>query len=84
MAPEPIDTNLWTIERHARMPGGPVLPTRTTVVGIRGVEGGAFSTYALKELSVGDQVEAMPPMGRFVLERNNTIVAGGIIAGNAK
>ncbi len=37
-------------------------------VGIRGVEGGAFSTYALKELAVGDQVEAMPPMGRFVLE----------------
>ncbi|MEW2066528.1 2Fe-2S iron-sulfur cluster-binding protein [Streptomyces sp. NPDC007346] len=37
-------------------------------VGIRGVEGGAFSTYALKELSVGDEVEAMPPMGRFVLE----------------
>ncbi|MEU0161293.1 2Fe-2S iron-sulfur cluster-binding protein [Streptomyces sp. NPDC006261] len=37
-------------------------------VGIRGVAGGAFSTYALKELSVGDQVDAMPPMGRFVLE----------------
>ncbi|MFE9698493.1 2Fe-2S iron-sulfur cluster-binding protein [Streptomyces sp. NPDC006270] len=37
-------------------------------VGIRGVEGGSFSTYALKELAVGDQVEAMPPMGRFVLK----------------
>ncbi|MEV7400317.1 2Fe-2S iron-sulfur cluster-binding protein [Streptomyces sp. NPDC091267] len=36
-------------------------------VGIRLVDGGAFSTYALKELVVGDQVEAMPPMGRFVL-----------------
>ncbi|WP_406326325.1 2Fe-2S iron-sulfur cluster-binding protein [Streptomyces sp. NBC_01617] len=36
-------------------------------VGIRLVEGGAFSTYALKELAVGDQVDAMPPMGRFVL-----------------
>lgn len=36
-------------------------------VGIRLVDGGAFSTYALKELAVGDQVEAMPPMGRFVL-----------------
>lgn len=43
-------------------PGEPVLR-----VGIRMVEGGAFSTYALKELAVGDQVEAMPPMGRFVL-----------------
>lgn len=44
-------------------PGEPVLR-----VGIRMVEGGAFSTYALKELAVGDQVEAMPPMGRFVLK----------------
>ncbi|MGQ4712230.1 2Fe-2S iron-sulfur cluster-binding protein [Streptomyces anulatus] len=44
-------------------PGDPVLR-----VGIRMVDGGAFSTYALKELAVGDRVEAMPPMGRFVLE----------------
>ncbi|MEU1364789.1 2Fe-2S iron-sulfur cluster-binding protein [Streptomyces sp. NPDC005803] len=36
-------------------------------VGIRLVDGGAFSTYALKELAVGDQVEAMPPRGRFVI-----------------
>lgn len=39
----------------------------TLKVGIRLVDGGAFSTYALKELTVGDRVEAMPPMGRFVL-----------------
>lgn len=44
-------------------PADPVLR-----VGIRMVDGGAFSTYALKELAVGDQVEAMAPMGRFVLE----------------
>ncbi|MFB8217544.1 2Fe-2S iron-sulfur cluster-binding protein [Streptomyces anulatus] len=44
-------------------PGDPVLR-----VGIRMVDGGAFSTYALKELAVGDRVEAMPPMGRFVLK----------------
>ncbi|MFD7860867.1 2Fe-2S iron-sulfur cluster-binding protein [Streptomyces sp. NPDC057682] len=36
-------------------------------VGIRLVDGGAFSTYAFKELAVGDVVEAMPPMGRFVI-----------------
>ncbi|WP_267241767.1 2Fe-2S iron-sulfur cluster-binding protein [Streptomyces sp. PR69] len=36
-------------------------------VGIRLVEGGEFSTYALKELAVGDTVEVMPPMGRFLL-----------------
>ncbi|GAA1342845.1 phenylacetate-CoA oxygenase/reductase subunit PaaK [Streptomyces sanglieri] len=44
-------------------PADPVLR-----VGIRLVDGGAFSTYALKELAVGDVVEAMSPMGRFVLE----------------
>lgn len=43
-------------------PADPVLR-----VGIRLVDGGAFSTYALKELAVGDLVEAMAPMGRFVL-----------------
>ncbi|MGC5344222.1 2Fe-2S iron-sulfur cluster-binding protein [Streptomyces sp. DT171] len=43
-------------------------PTEPTLrVGIRLVDGGAFSTYALKELAVGDRVEAMPPIGRFVL-----------------
>ncbi|MFG3347710.1 2Fe-2S iron-sulfur cluster-binding protein [Streptomyces sp. NPDC048018] len=36
-------------------------------VGIRHVDGGEFSTYALKELAVGDLVEVMEPMGRFVL-----------------
>lgn len=44
-------------------PGDPALR-----VGIRMVDGGAFSTYALKELAVGDRVEAMAPMGRFVLD----------------
>ncbi|MGR8009444.1 2Fe-2S iron-sulfur cluster-binding protein [Streptomyces hypolithicus] len=37
-------------------------------VGIRLVDGGAYSTYALKELAVGDTIEAMAPTGRFVLE----------------
>ncbi|MEU5657616.1 2Fe-2S iron-sulfur cluster-binding protein [Streptomyces sp. NPDC047737] len=47
----------------ARPPADPALR-----VGIRMVDGGAFSTYALKELAVGDQVEAMAPMGRFILD----------------
>ena len=34
-------------------------------VGIKRVEGGAFSTWANTELKVGDTVEAMPPQGRF-------------------
>ncbi|WP_406138058.1 2Fe-2S iron-sulfur cluster-binding protein [Streptomyces sp. NBC_01089] len=44
-------------------PGEPVVR-----VGVRLVEGGEFSTYALKELGVGDTVEVMEPMGRFVFE----------------
>ncbi|MGW7050260.1 2Fe-2S iron-sulfur cluster-binding protein [Streptomyces sp. NPDC054887] len=46
-----------------RAPLDPVLR-----VGIRLVDGGDFSTYALKELAAGDTVEAMAPTGRFVLE----------------
>ncbi|WP_319413686.1 1,2-phenylacetyl-CoA epoxidase subunit PaaE [uncultured Cohaesibacter sp.] len=34
-------------------------------VGIKRVEGGAFSTWANEELKVGDHIDAMPPMGRF-------------------
>lgn len=34
-------------------------------VGIKRVDGGAFSTWANENLAPGDQIEAMPPMGRF-------------------
>ncbi|KMO41333.1 phenylacetic acid degradation protein [Methylobacterium tarhaniae] len=34
-------------------------------VGIKRVEGGAFSTWANQELKPGDVLEAMPPMGAF-------------------
>ncbi|MBT2386182.1 2Fe-2S iron-sulfur cluster-binding protein [Streptomyces sp. ISL-11] len=37
-------------------------------VGVRLVDGGVFSTYALKELGVGDTVEVMAPVGRFLLQ----------------
>ncbi|GHI06358.1 phenylacetic acid degradation protein [Streptomyces cellostaticus] len=40
----------------------------TLRVGVRLVEGGAFSTYALKEITVGDELEVMTPAGRFTLE----------------
>jgi len=39
----------------------------TLRVGVRLVEGGAFSTYALKEIDVGDALEVMTPAGRFTL-----------------
>lgn len=37
-------------------------------VGIKRVDGGAFSTWANTELQVGDTVQAMPPMGGFFTE----------------
>jgi len=40
----------------------------TLRIGIRGVEGGDFSSYAVKELTPGDTVDVLPPAGRFVLE----------------
>ena len=39
-------------------------------VGIKRVDGGAFSTWANSELKVGDVVEAMPPMGNFYAKPN--------------
>lgn len=37
-------------------------------VGIKRVDGGAFSTFANTELRVGDSLEAMSPQGRFFTE----------------
>jgi ring-1,2-phenylacetyl-CoA epoxidase subunit PaaE len=37
----------------------------TLKVGIKRVDGGAFSTFANTELNVGDTLHAMPPMGKF-------------------
>ena len=37
----------------------------TLRVGIKRVDGGAFSTWAKEELAVGDTLEAMAPMGAF-------------------
>ena len=37
-------------------------------VGIKRVDGGAFSTWANEELKVGDHLDAMVPMGRFFTE----------------
>ncbi|RFU85088.1 phenylacetate-CoA oxygenase/reductase subunit PaaK [Streptomyces triticagri] len=40
----------------------------TLRVGVRLVDGGAFSTYAHKEITVGDTLEVMTPAGRFTLQ----------------
>ncbi|MEU7578425.1 2Fe-2S iron-sulfur cluster-binding protein [Streptomyces sp. NPDC041068] len=41
---------------------------RSLRVGVRLVEDGAFSTYAFKEVAVGDELEVMTPAGRFTLD----------------
>ncbi|MEU5642528.1 2Fe-2S iron-sulfur cluster-binding protein [Streptomyces milbemycinicus] len=54
----------YSICTPAPAPEGP----STLRVGVRLVEGGEFSTYALKELAVGEVMEVMAPAGRFVLD----------------
>ncbi|MET9142915.1 2Fe-2S iron-sulfur cluster-binding protein [Streptomyces sp. NPDC004042] len=56
----------YSICSPAPDPGGE--GPRTLRVGVRLVEGGAFSTYALKEINLGDELEVMTPAGRFTLE----------------
>ena len=41
-------------------------------VGIKRVEGGAFSSWANDALAVGDKLEAMPPMGSFFTPLDDT------------
>jgi len=41
-------------------------------VGIKHIEEGKYSTYANKELKVGDEVEVMPPSGSFTIDIDNT------------
>ncbi|HEY9107779.1 MAG TPA: 1,2-phenylacetyl-CoA epoxidase subunit PaaE [Roseateles sp.] len=51
-------------------------------VGIRRVDGGAFSTWVHEQLKPGDIIESYPPQGRFVLPassdgRHALFIAGG-------
>ncbi|MBW5425218.1 2Fe-2S iron-sulfur cluster binding domain-containing protein [Streptomyces sp. BG9H] len=57
----------YSICSPAPRPDAPGEP-RTLRVGVRLVEDGAFSTYAFKELNVGDELEVMTPAGRFTLD----------------
>ena len=55
---------------------------RRLQVGIRRVDGGAFSTWVHEQLKPGDVVESYPPQGRFVLPsssegRHVLLIAGG-------
>ena len=42
-------------------------PDEALTVGVRAVEGGAFSNFVNDDLEVGMQLQALPPMGRFTL-----------------
>lgn len=48
-------------------------------VSVKKVEGGKMSTYLVDSLKAGDQIEVMPPEGRFTLEDSNdyVFIAGG-------
>jgi len=54
-------------------------PEEGLQVGIKAVEGGAFSSFANSGLKVGDVLEAMEPMGNFGAKKalNNLGFAGG-------
>ncbi|WP_069885234.1 2Fe-2S iron-sulfur cluster-binding protein [Streptomyces luteocolor] len=56
----------YSICSPAPRPDAPGEPG-TLRVGVRLVEGGAFSTYAFKEIAVGDELDVMTPAGRFTL-----------------
>lgn len=53
-------------------------------IGIRGIEGGAFSGYALTALRPGDLVDVLPPLGRFTtrLAAGRTRHYAAIVAGS--
>lgn len=57
--------------------------TRALRIGIKRLEGGAFSTWATKELQQGDHLDVMPPVGEFhakpdpLRSRNYGAVAAG-------
>jgi ring-1,2-phenylacetyl-CoA epoxidase subunit PaaE len=50
------------------VPDDPGPGPRRLRIGVRLVDDGEFSTYALKELTAGDVLDVMTPAGRFVLE----------------
>lgn len=51
-------------------------------VGIRQVDGGAFSSWAVPELKAGDVLRVMPPDGRFVIKRPRALHRVGFAAGS--
>ncbi|MBM3375121.1 MAG: phenylacetate-CoA oxygenase/reductase subunit PaaK [Betaproteobacteria bacterium] len=51
-------------------------------IGIRPVQGGLFSNWAVRSLKEGDQIEVMPPDGRFTVKKQRAIHRVGFAAGS--
>ncbi len=51
-------------------------------VGIKRVEGGVFSTWATQHLQAGDEVDVMPPDGRFTFKKTDAKMRLMIAAGS--
>ena len=51
-------------------------------VGIKAVAGGVFSNWAVTQLLPGDEIDVMPPDGRFTLRETEGIHSLGIAAGS--
>ncbi|MBC7437878.1 MAG: phenylacetate-CoA oxygenase/reductase subunit PaaK [Bdellovibrionales bacterium] len=51
-------------------------------VGIKRVEGGVFSSWAITQLKAGDTLEAMSPDGRFTTRGSGTVHRAGFAAGS--
>ena len=51
-------------------------------IGIRTVDGGAFSNWAASTLQPGDALEVMPPEGRFCIRRARALHRVGFAAGS--
>ena len=54
----------------------------TVQVGIRAVEGGVFSNWAIQHLVVGERVQVMPPQGRFCVQRPRALHRVGFASGS--
>ena len=51
-------------------------------IGIRPVEGGAFSNWAAQTVKAGDKIDVMPPDGRFVVKKKRALHRVGFAGGS--
>jgi ring-1,2-phenylacetyl-CoA epoxidase subunit PaaE len=72
-----------TVAGHELRRSYSICSDRRLRVGIRRVDGGAFSTWVHEQLKAGDVIESYPPQGRFVMPgaqtegRHVLFIAGG-------